>query len=270
MSVSLYLRKFISMTKQIICFILLVCSTFSLAQNVSDFKYVIIPEKFSEFDKNEYRINYHLMRLLGEKKYEILNANPSEWPEEVQKNSCLALNSDILKGKKFLKNKVELVFTDCQGNEIERLEGISNEKSYAVGYPDALKNAVQSLRISFPKELDYQPKTTTIPTVPTPEIKTQGNISENSWIDSGIEFQNDGQSIILTEQKDGSFILIDKNTSSIFAQLKPSSKKSVYHVTISDPSGNYHTIGFYEDQNLTIEFKSKDNQFSAKSYKRKP
>ncbi len=244
------------------------CTSISFAQNISDFKYVIIPDSFSDFENNQYRMNYHLMRLLAEKKYEVLKTNTSEWPQEVKENSCLALTSNILKGKKFLKNKVELVFTDCQGKEIDRLEGISNEKDYATGYPDALKSAIQMLRISYPKQLDYQPKSTQIISANTPEIKIQGNISENSWIDSGIEFKSGSQTVILTEQKDGSFILIDKKTSSIIGQLKSSSKEGIYHVTVSDPKGNYHTIGFYDGKNLIVEFKNTDSYFTPTEFKK--
>ncbi len=244
------------------------CTSISFAQNISDFKYVIIPDSFSDFENNQYRMNYHLMRLLAEKNYEVLKSNTSEWPQEVKENACLALTSDLLKGKKFLKNKVELIFKDCQGKEIDRLEGISNEKDYATGYPDALKNAVNMMRISYPKELNYQPKTAPVMSVATPEIKIQGNISENSWMDSGIEFKNDSESVILTEQKDGSFILIDKKSSSIIGQLKSSSKEGIYHVTVSDPKGNYHTIGFYDGKNLIVEFKNTDSSFTPTEFKK--
>lgn len=258
------------MAKSIICFFILINSTIAFSQNISDFKYVIIPDSFADFEDNQYRMNYHLMKLLTEKKYEILKSNSAEWPQEVKENACLALTADLIRGKKFLKNKVNVVFTDCQGKEIENREGISNEKEYAAGYPDALKNAVNMLRISNPKELDYQPQTLPVIPVSNPEINLQGNISETSWIDSGIEFQNASETVILTEQKDGTFILIDQKTSAIFAQLKPSSREGVYHATISDASGNYHTIGFYDGENLSIEFKSNANRFESKTYKRKP
>lgn len=256
------------MAKSIICFFILINSTIAFSQNISDFKYVIIPDSFSDFEDNQYRMNYHLMKLLTEKKYEVLKSNSAEWPQEVKENACLALTADLIRGKKFLKNKVNVVFTDCQGKEIENMEGISNEKEYAIGYPDALKNAVNMLRISYPKELDYQPQTVPVIPVSNPEINLQGNISENSWIESGIEFTNGSQSVILTEQKDGSFILIDKKNTSIIGQLKPSSKAGIFHVTISDPNGNYHTIGFYDQNTLGIEYKVSPDHYSLTEFKK--
>ena len=256
------------MLKYVLSFFLFANFTLAFSQNISDFKYVIIPDSFSDFEDNQYRMNYHLMKLLTEKKYEVLKSDPTEWPQEVKENACLALTADLLRGKKFLKNKVNVVFTDCQGKEIENMEGISNEKEYATGYPDALKNAVTMLRVSFPKKLDYQPKSTQVLSANTPEIKVQGNISENSWLESGIEFTNDLQSVILTEQKDGSFILIDKKNSSIIGQMKPSSKEGIYHVTVSDSKGNYHTIGFYDQKTLGIEYMVSPNHYSLTEFKK--
>lgn len=256
------------MVKYVLCFFILINSTFAFSQNVNDFKYIIIPDKFTGFEENEYRMNYHLMRFLTEKKYEILKSNSSEWPKEVKENTCLALTADVIKGKKFLKNKVDVVFTDCQGKEVESLEGISSEKNFAIGYPDALKNAVHMLRISYPRKLDYQPQTVPVIPASNPQIKIEGNISENSWLESGIEFTNDLQSVILTEQKDGSFILIDKNNSSIIGQMKPSSKEGIYHVTVSDSKGNYHTIGFYDQKTLGIEYMVSPNRYSLTEFKK--
>ena len=247
------------MTRILLLTVFVLTSSLAFSQNESDFKYVIVPEKFSNFEQNEFRMNYHLIRLLEDKNYEILNTNPESWPEEVKQNVCLALKADVIKGKKFLKNKVDLVFTDCQEKEINRHEGISSEKNYVTGYPDALKNAVQTLRNSFPKKLDYQPKSVSYVTTPSPEIKIQGNISENSWKEKGIEFSNGNQTVILTELKDGSYILIQKDNSAIIAQLIPSSKEGIYHTTIQGSAGNYYTIGFYDGSKLSIEFKN-DNQ----------
>ncbi len=245
--------------------VLLFCSV--SAQNVSDFKYVIIPDSFSDFGENQYRLNYHLLRQMELKKYEALKSDPTTWPEEVRKNPCLALTPDLKKGKQFLKNKISISFKDCKNKEIASFEGVSNEKEFAVGYPDAMKIALQNLRVSLPKELPYEITENTNTSIIT-EIKSQGNIAENSWKESGIEFRNGSQSIILTEQKDGSFIVIQKNNSSIIAQLLPSSKQGIYHATITNPDGNYHSIGFYDGKTLGIEYMISPNQFSLTQFEK--
>lgn len=238
------------------------------AQNINDFKYVIIPDSFADFGDNQYRLNYHLLRQVEAKKYEALKSDPTTWPEEVRKNPCLALTPNLKKGKQFLKNKITVNFKDCKNTEIASFEGVSNEKEFAVGYPDALKIALQSLRVSLPKELPYEISGNTSTLSEIPEIKPQGNVSENSWIESGIEFRNGSQSVILTEQKDGSFIVIQKNNSSIIAQLRPSSKEGIYHATVASPDRNYHSIGFYDGKTLGIEYMISPNQFSLTQFEK--
>lgn len=241
----------------------------SYAQEVNDFKYIIVPDKFSDFDKNQYRLNYFLLRLLEEKKYEVLLSDQSKWPEAVVQNPCLALNSDVKKGKVFLKIKLDLVFTDCQGREIGKLEGISNEKEYQKGYQEAIRNATQKLKNSFPKELDYKTLVATnkVQTGTNP-IEIQGNISEKSWLEKGIEFTNGAQTLILTGMKDGTYILIRKNNQEIIAQLKPSSREGIYHTTVLSPDGNYTTIGFYDEKTIGIEFKNNSNEFILSEFKK--
>ena len=235
------------------------------AQNISDFKYVIIPDSFADFEDNQYRINYHLLRQMEAKKYEALKADPTTWPEEVRKNPCLALTPSLKKGKQFLKNKITVSFKDCKNKEIASYEAVSNEKEFAVGYPDAMKIALQNLQVSLPKELPYEISEISNTSILN-EIKPQGNISENSWIESGIEFRNGSQTVILTEQKDGSFIVIQKNNSSIIAQLVPSSKQGIYHATIVNPEGNYNSIAFYDGKTLGIEYRITSNQFSLTQF----
>jgi len=239
------------------------------AQSVNDFKYVIIPDKFTGFDQNQYRLNYLLLRMMEDKKYIVLKSDNSNWPQEVIQNSCLALNADVIKGKLFLKNKVELTFTDCQEKEIARFEGISSEKEYLKGYQEALKNAMQYVKLSFPKELEYLAKPTEKATnTQTVQIEVNGNISENSIIENGIEFKNGGQILILSGMKDGSYLLIQKENSALIAQMKPSSKEGIYHVNIIDTKGNYSTIGFYDQKTLGIEFKNPDGKFALTEFKK--
>ena len=239
------------------------------AQSINDFKYVIIPDTFTGFDQNQYRLNYLLMRMMEDKKYVVLKSDHSDWPQEVIQNSCLALNADVIKGKLFLKNKVELTFTDCQGKEMGRFEGISSEKEYLKGYQEALKNAIQYVKLSFPKELDYKAKPMEKATnTQTVQIDVNGNVSEKNIIENGIEFKNGKQILILTGMKDGSYLLIQKENSAIIAQMKPSSREGIYHVSVIDPNGNYSTIGFYDQKTLGIEFKNPEGKFVLTEFKK--
>lgn len=256
------------MKKGLIIFIFLWVSS-AFAQNVNDFKYVIIPEQFSDFEQNQYRLNYILLRLLEEKQYEVLKSDSLNWPQEVIQNPCLALNSDILRKKHFLKMKVELVFTDCSGKEIGKFEGISSEKEYSKGYPDALRKASQTIRVSNPKELNYEiPLTENTVVSEKPEIQIQRNHLENAWFEAGIEFTNENKNLILTEMKDGSYLLIQKENKEIIGQFYPSAKPEIFHVKIIEDSITYNTIGYYDGENLSIEIPNEKNTWKLIEYKK--
>ncbi len=248
--------------------VVLICFGNMYAQNISDFKYVLIPDELTDFEENQYRMKTHLQRFLESKKYVVLNSNPTEWPEEVRQNPCLIVTADIRKVRKVLKNKVAVEFIDCTKKQILVLEGESNIKELNTGYPDALKKSLQLLRASNPKDLSYENTPTIMTTQEIQAVKVQGNISENSWLESGIEFRNGTQTVILSGLKDGSYILIRKENSEVMAQLKPSSRKGIFHTTVISPDGNYATIGFYDEKTIGIEFKNNSNEFILTEFKK--
>lgn len=250
----------------IFCFALLSASV--SAQTVSDFKYVVVSDKFSGFDENQYHLNRYLEILLKKKEYTILNDTKNDWPVEVQQNPCLALEADVEKEKSFLKNKLALVIKDCYQTEIFRNDGESKIKDFNRGYQDALKNATQSLSISYPKDLDYEKPTTADITATKPEEpKIQGNVSENSWFENGIEFSDGSQTFVLTGLKDNSYILIQKDNKKIIGQLYPSTRKGIFHTTITDGTTSYTTIGYYDGENLSIEYPDEKNTWKLVKYK---
>lgn len=230
--------------------VILLLSSFSItnAQQISDYKYIIIPEKFSDFKKeNEYQLNFYLRNLLTKKNYEILSENKESWPAEVKANLCLALTADAVREASFRKNIVILNFTDCSGQNIKTSKGVSSIKEYDKGYQDAIKLAAESIRSSNPQDITIEIK-------PKEEVKPEGNISNDSYITSGSEFQNNGLSFMLTELKDGSFMLIQKDSSARIGQLFPAAKSGVYHVKIFDSIGSYETIGYYDGNSIEIEY----------------
>lgn len=254
--------------KSLVLSLALICFGNIYAQSISDFKFVLIPDELTDFEENQYRMKTHLQRFLESKKYVVLNSNPTEWPEEVRQNPCLAVTADIRKVRKVLKNKVAVEFKDCTKKQILVLEGESNIKELNTGYPDALKKSFQLLRASHPKDLSYENTPTTITTQEIQAVKVQGNISENSWLESGIEFKNGSETVILTGLKNGSYILIRKENSEVMAQLKPSSREGIYHTTVISPDGNYTTIGFYDEKTIGIEFKNNSNEFILTEFKK--
>ncbi|SMC64416.1 hypothetical protein [Moheibacter sediminis] len=237
----------------------LVLISFSMlnAQQISDYKYIVIPETFSDFKTNQYHLNTYLKNLLERKDYQILSENVQEWPAEAQQNTCSVLKADLKKGKSLLKNKLDVSFTDCQQKTIANLEGTSAVKEYDKGYQEAVKIAVQNVKNQNAKPIEQIKNSET----PVEIVKYEEPKVNPSMQNSGIKAYSNGEiKLTKSDLTDGSFFLINESNSQIYAQFFPSSKNGVYRVKVTDPKGNYETIGFFDGNNLEIEINSDNNQ----------
>jgi len=237
------------------------------AQQVSDYKYIIIPEKFSGFDENQYQLNRYLGFQLNKKNYETLSQEPVSWPLEVRQNPCLALKSDVEKNRSFLKNKLEIVFTDCNNKEIARLEGESKIKEYDKGYQDAMKTALNAVKTQNAQPVSQQETITNEPVMETVKISepVENNVQPN---ENASVYKNGEISLTKSDLKDGSFSLIRENNAQIFAQFYPSSKPGVFHVKMMNPNGeNYFTIGYMSGNSISIEMQNGSNQWKLAEFK---
>jgi|SRR5690606_14065907 len=248
--------------KKIFVFLFLSSLSISYAQSISDYKYVIIPDKFSDFDENQFRLNFYLKNLMTKKNYEILTENVQDWPAEVQLNACLAATVDVKKEKSFLKNKLEIIFRDCQENEIAKLNGESSIKEFDKGYQDAMKNAVQNMKIQNAKPIEEIHQNT--------EISANiSNTQENKIVSKSSSnlFSNGIIKLTKTDLTDGSFLLINEETAQVYAQFFSSSKTGIYRVKVMDAKGNYETIGYFDGNKLEIEMNSADNKAELIQFK---
>ncbi len=99
--------------KKISVLVLAICSTAVFAQKVSDYKYVVIPEKFQTFKNSSFGLEASLSKALKGKKYEVLTEAMDTWPTEARDNSCNVVNAEVINDKSLFTNKVILQFKDC-------------------------------------------------------------------------------------------------------------------------------------------------------------
>ena len=129
----------------------------ALAQmSLNDYKYVIVPKKY-EFLKepDQYQINA-LSKFLFEKYGFEAYMEGDQLPEDLQKNRCLALNSDLLEDSGLFKTKLSLVLKNCNGVEVYKgPEGESREKDFKRAFTEATRNAFKPLELLNYK---YQPQ----------------------------------------------------------------------------------------------------------------
>lgn len=115
--------------------------------NINNYKYVVVPEKFS-FSKseNQYGLNSLVRDLLEEKGFTAFMSN-AQLPQEVAANKCSSLMADVVEKKGIFVTNLTILLKDCQGNIIfKSKEGKSREKEFQTAYDGALRDAYTSLK----------------------------------------------------------------------------------------------------------------------------
>lgn len=135
-------------TKYIITLITLLFITNIFAQsNLNDYKYVIVPHKYDFLkEADKYQLN-SLTKFLLEKETFIVFFDDGNLPDELAKNRCLALFSNVVDNSGMFKTKLSVELKDCNNKVIfKSQEGVSKEKEYKKGYQEALRRAFQSFK----------------------------------------------------------------------------------------------------------------------------
>ncbi|MCZ4245298.1 hypothetical protein [Pedobacter punctiformis] len=138
---------------------LLLASVTGFAQNtINNYKYVIVPEKFSFLKQsNQYDLNSLTKLFLEEKGFKVYYDN-ADLPTEIANNKCSALIADLLEKNSMFTTNVTFLLKDCKGNILfKSKEGKSREKEYKISYNLALRDAFTSLN-----EVQYAYNGTTI------------------------------------------------------------------------------------------------------------
>jgi hypothetical protein len=138
------------MKLQLIALLLLIHFS-SFAQNVNDYQYVIVPEKY-DFAKHidEYQLNsltQFLFNKYGFDSYRVRDEKPLGFTN----GSCNALYADVESTSNYIVSRLKVVLKDCNGKIIYISEqGKSKDKDFKKSYHEALRNAFVSL-----EELEY-------------------------------------------------------------------------------------------------------------------
>lgn len=141
--------------KKYIIVALLICS-FGFAQNLNEYKYAIVPSKFT-FLKEENAHNLNVLTKLYFQKYDFETYfNNEEAPEEFVVSNCNKIYVDLLENSNMFITKLTIVVKDCKGTILATSEvGSSREKEYRVAYNEALRMAFENFPIL--KSHHYQP-----------------------------------------------------------------------------------------------------------------
>lgn len=250
--------------KIILSSIFLIALSSLQAQNVTDYKYVIVPQLFKDFAKDDFQLNTGLKTALRKKDYEVVNENSI--PLDVQINPCLATKANIENNSSSFKNKLIVTFTDCNNTIVSSYEGSSKEKDFAKGYQESLTIAMNQVGKQNAIDLPItKTENTTIPTIKetTNKVVTQ---ESNKTVENKNVYKSNGKNYTTASTNNNEFVLIDQENSKVIAQFYPSAQQNVFHVTVISQNGNYQTIGYLNGNNIIIEYKTGDKSWSTTTY----
>lgn len=133
----------------------IVSSTFAQT-DLNNYKYVIVPKKFDFLNEaNQYRLNELTEFLFNKYGFDALMEGDS-YPDDLLKNRCLSLKSNLIKDSSLFKTKISVELKDCNDRVVYTSEvGESREKDYEKAYNEAIRNAFKSFEIM---NYQYVPK----------------------------------------------------------------------------------------------------------------
>ena len=130
------------MKRIIILFCLLLTLSAFSQKSVSDYKYMIVSERFG-FQKSsgEYNLN-ELTKMIFEKKGFTVFLSSDKLPENLAFDRCKLLHTDVVEESSMFKTELTIIVKDCSGEVLFATEkGSSKQKEYKRAYYEALRDA---------------------------------------------------------------------------------------------------------------------------------
>jgi len=236
--------------------------TLAFGQKVTDYKYIAVPDKFKDFEKESYGLESFLSKNLTSKKYIVISSDKSKWPSEIG-NPCNVLHAEVLNASSFLKNKVKVQFNDCHDKTVSEAKGGSSIKEFQEGYSDALRDALIGVASSNPTVNLAAVESTPSVTQPVRETPAQNQAKETAattfTTSSATKFTNGKINLQKIQLADDQFILADANSSVPYATFKATAKKEVFRVKLANGES---TLGYIENGSIIIEMPQANGDFT--------
>ena len=159
------------------------------------------------------------------------------------------------------------------------MDGISSIKEFEPGMREALEVAAKKIPMSAPVEqsitLKKEETTNQIETVKQdlpvveeakkPQVVPAPKIAPTASQKAEV-YSNGSLTLNRIFLANGEFILVNPNNSIPYATFKPSTKKEVYRVQLSDGTS---TLGYLEDRKIVVELANSDGSFRKEIFSTK-
>ncbi len=118
------------------------------AQNLNDYKYALVPSKFS-FLKEENMYNLNLLTKMYLQKYGFETYFENETvPDDFVNTNCNKIFVDLIQENNMFTTKVKVILKDCKGRILfTSEEGKSRDKQYKIAYNEALRMAFDNFSV---------------------------------------------------------------------------------------------------------------------------
>lgn len=216
--------------KKLVFLLTIAFSTFGFSQSLDNYKYALVPSRFSIFKNDDFNRLNILTKMFMQKYGFETYMNSETQPLDFANSNCNKVYVDLTENNTMFVTKVKVVIKDCNGNIIATSEeGKSREKDFMAAYNEALRSAFNSFTVLINHK--YNPKS--VETVPTKTIvveekkeeKGQETIQELSITAEPVKELN---SVVLFAQPiSNGYQLIDTEPKVIYKIYK-TSDKNVY------------------------------------------
>ena len=162
----------------------IVISAYSQNEQISNYKYVIVSNKF-DFLKHadQYQTSSLTKFLLKKKGFTVFLSNET-LPEELVANRCLALIANVTENSSLFSVKTKIDLKDCYGKSIyTSKEGKSKEKDFKKSYHEAIRMAystMSDLEYKYEPKKENKIKATTVVTKVLPVKKSIPLVKEDT------------------------------------------------------------------------------------------
>lgn len=254
-------------TKRLLAFLLVLTAGLCEAQDLNNFKYVIVENQYDfQQEPNEYRLNEMMVFEIKKRGLHAFR-NSDVLPKDLNIGTCNALNLRAIVSRG-LRVKMTYEFVNCTGEVVYTTqEGIGRTKNYEKAYREALRDAMKSL-----DEVDYtyeKPEYIKIVQgAPVDSVRTRSGRPGQRDLKKEKIILSDNQQIgtvntISMSSKDGLFTLkfedekinIFKNNNLIGTLKK--SQSGCYLAITTEFTG----IGYEKDGGFIIEYDKNGTQF---------
>ena len=143
----------ISMMKRLLFTLLLFGVLYTSWGQLNDYKYIVVPKKFTSLkSENHLRTSTLIKHLFNKAGFTALYDD--EIREDLVNDPCLAATTDLIKESTMFQTKITLLLKDCEGEVIfTAVQGSSRNKDYQQAYHESIKKSF----VSF-ENMNYQYK----------------------------------------------------------------------------------------------------------------